>query len=148
METAIRLRGAPELMVADEEKTQLSSLAQAKLDEPKTLTVISNDKQFETAGEQVKSIGQLRQQLETLLRPHIDFWHQGHKAHKQLLATLDGPLEARERSIKQGLARYEREMEQAADRLRGHMDAAKYKHVGRLGVRVGGSALAPSEPKF
>jgi hypothetical protein len=29
------------------------------------------------------------------------------------LATLDGPLEARERSIKQGLARYQREKEEA-----------------------------------
>ena len=47
------------------------------------------------------------------MRPYIDFWHRGHKAHTQLLATLDGPLEAREQSIKQGLARYQREKEEA-----------------------------------
>ncbi len=105
METAIKLRGAPELMVVDEEKAQVSSLVQGKLDETSTLTIISNDAQFGTAGNQVKSIAHLRRQVEALLRPYIDFWHRGHKAHTQLLAALDGPLEARERSIKQGLAR-------------------------------------------
>jgi len=116
METAITLTSAPELMVADEDKVRLTSLAQLKLDETKTLTLISNDEQFETAGEHVKSIAQLRQQVEALLRPYIDFWHRGHKAHTQLLATLDGPLEARERSIKQGLACYQREKEEARRR--------------------------------
>jgi hypothetical protein len=103
-------------MASDEDKARLSSLVQMKLDETKTLTQISNNEQFETAGEQVKSIAQLRQQVEALLRPYIDFWHRGHKAHTQLLATLDGPLEARERSIKQGLGRYQREKEEARRR--------------------------------
>ncbi len=116
METASRLKPAPGLMVADEGKARLSSLTQAKLEETKTLTLISNDDQFEAAGEQVKGIAQLRQQVEALLRPYIDFWPRGHKAHTQLLATLDGPLEARERSIKQGLGRYQREKEEARRR--------------------------------
>jgi len=83
------------------------------LEETKTLTVVSTDQEFQAAGEQVKTIAQLRSRVETVLRPYIDFWHRGHKAHTQLLATLDGPLEARERSIKQGLARYQREKEEA-----------------------------------
>ncbi len=116
METAIKLRGAPELMVVDEEKAQVSSLVQGKLDETSTLTIISNDAQFGTAGNQVKSIAHLRRQVEALLRPYIDFWHRGHKAHTQLLGTLDRPLEARERSIEQGLARYQREKEEARRR--------------------------------
>lgn len=131
METAITLTSAPELMVSDEDKARLSSLAQVKLDETNTLTLISNDEQFETAGEQVKSIAHLRQQVEALLRPYIDFWHRGHKAHTQLLATLDGPLEARERSIKQGLARYQREKEEARrkeeERLRREAEELRQK---------------------
>jgi hypothetical protein len=116
METALMLISPPELAASEDEKTQLSALVQAKLEETKTLTVVATDEQFETAGEHVKVIAQLRTQVETALRPYIDFWHRGHKAHTQLLATLDGPLEARERSIKQGLARYQREKEEARRR--------------------------------
>jgi len=113
METALTLINSPELTASEEEKAQLSSLVQAKLEETKTLTVVATDEQFEAAGEHVKAIAQLRTQVEAALRPYIDFWHRGHKAHTQLLTTLDGPLEARERSIKQGLARYQREKEEA-----------------------------------
>ncbi len=113
METALTLINSPELTASDEEKAQLSSLVQAKLEETKTVTVVATDEQFEAAGEHVKAIAQLRTQVEAALRPYIDFWHRGHKTHTQLLATLDGPLEARERSIKQGLARYQREKEEA-----------------------------------
>jgi len=116
METALTLISPPEQTIAEEERAQLSALVQAKLEETKTLTVVATDEQFETAGEHVKVIAQLRTQVETALRPYIDFWHRGHKAHTQLLATLDGPLEARERSIKQGLARYQREKEEARRR--------------------------------
>jgi hypothetical protein len=104
---------------------------QSRLEEMKTLTVVSTDQQFEAAGEQVKTIAQLRSRVETVLRPYIDFWHRGHKAHTQLLATLDGPLEAQERSIKQGLARYQREKEQARrkeeERLRREVEELRRK---------------------
>ena len=50
------------------------------------------------------------------MKPFIEFWHQGHKAHTGLLTTLDGPLEARERSMKQGLARYQKEKEEVRRR--------------------------------
>ena len=113
METALTLISPPELTVAEEEKAQFSALVQAKLEETKTLTVVATDEQFEAAGEHVKAIAQLRTRVDTALRPYIDFWHRGHKTHTGLLATLDGPLEARERSIKQGLARYQREKEEA-----------------------------------
>lgn len=113
METALTLINSPELTASEEEKAQLSSLVQAKLEETKTVTVVATDEQFEAAGEHVKAIAQLRTRVETALRPYIDFWHRGHKAHTQLLATFDGPLEARERSIKLGLARYQREKEEA-----------------------------------
>ncbi|TAM79650.1 MAG: hypothetical protein EPN47_17770 [Acidobacteria bacterium] len=116
METAITLISPPELNLADEEKAELSALVQARLEETKTLTVVSTDEQFQNAGEQAKTIAQLRSRLESVMRPYIDFWHRGHKANTQLLATLDGPLEARERSIKQGLARYQREKEEARRR--------------------------------
>jgi hypothetical protein len=113
METAITLISPPELNVADEEKAELSALVQARLEETKTLTLVSTDEQFQAAGEQVKAIAQLRTRLESVIRPYIDFWHRGHKVHTQLLATFDGPLEARERSIKQGLGRYQHEKEEA-----------------------------------
>ena len=113
METALTLISPPEQMIAEEESAQLSALVQAKLEETKTLTIVAAAEQFEAAGEHVKAIAQLRTKVEAELRPYIDFWHRGHKAHTQLLATLDGPLEARERSIKQGLARYQREKEEA-----------------------------------
>jgi Fe2+ transport system protein B len=116
METAITLIIPPELNLADELKAELSALVQARLEETKTLTVVSTDEQFQAAGEQVKAIAQLRSRLESVIRPYVDFWHRGHKAHTQLLATLDGPLDARERSIKQGLARYQREKEEARRR--------------------------------
>ena len=116
MQTAISPIVPPELNLAEEEKVELSALVQARLEETKTLTVVSTDEQFQTAGEQVKAVAQLRSRLETTIRPYIDFWHRGHKVHTQLLATLDGPLEARERSIKQGLARYQREKEEARRR--------------------------------
>src|SRR5438477_1766773 len=116
METAITLISPPDLIVADNEKTQLSLLVQAKLEETSTLTLVSTDDQFETAGEQLKAIAQLRERIKGTLKPFIEFWHQGHKAHTQLLAILEGPLEARERSMKQGLARYQREKEEVRRR--------------------------------
>ncbi len=131
MEAAITLISSPELNLRDEEKAELSALVQARLEETKTLTVVSTDEQFQAAGEQVKAIAQLRFRLESAIRPYVDFWHRGHKAHTQLLATLDGPLEARERSIKQGLARYQREKEEARrreeERLRREAEAARQK---------------------
>jgi hypothetical protein len=116
METAITLISPPDLTLSEDEKGQLSALVQVKLEETKTLTMVSTDEQFETAGEQLKVLAQLREQIKGTLKPFIEFWHQGHKAHTGLLATLDGPLEARERSIKQGLARYQREKEEARRR--------------------------------
>jgi hypothetical protein len=113
METAIALLSPPELSLPGEQESELSVLVQSRLEETKTLTVVSTDQQFQAAGEQVKTIVQLRYRVETVLRPYIDFWHRGHKTQTQLLATLDGPLEAQERSIKQGLARYQREKEEA-----------------------------------
>jgi len=113
METAIALLSPPELSLPGEQESELSVLVQSRLEETKTLTVVSTDQQFQAAGEQVRTIAQLRSRVETVLRPYIDFWHRGHKAHTQLLATPDGPLEARERSIKQGLARYQREKAEA-----------------------------------
>lgn len=113
METAITLIIPPELNLGEELKEELSALVEARLEETKTLTVVSTDEQFQAAGEQVKAIAQLRTRLESTIRPYIDFWHRGHKAHTRLLATFDGPLEARERSIKQGLGRYQREKEEA-----------------------------------
>jgi hypothetical protein len=114
METAITLVSAPEMTLAEEEKGQLSALVQIKLEETKTLTLVSTDEQFETAGEQLKAIAQLRERIKGTLKPFIEFWHQGHKAHTGLLATLDEPLEARERFMKQGLARYQKEKERPA----------------------------------
>src|SRR3989454_7030552 len=116
METAITLINPPELMLAEDGKAELSALVQAKLEETSTLTIVSTDDQFETAGEQLKAIAQLRERIKGTLKPFIEFWHQGHKAHTQLLAIMEGPLEARERSMKQGLARYQREKEEARRR--------------------------------
>jgi hypothetical protein len=116
METAITLMSPPELTLAEGQKGQLSVLVQVKLEETKTLTIVSTDEQFETAGEQLKAIAQLRERIKETLKPFIEFWHQGHKAHTGLLATFDGPLEARERSMKQGLARYQREKKEARRR--------------------------------
>lgn len=116
METALIPPGetnSPELTLAEEEKKHLSSLVQAKLLETQTLTMINTDEGFESAGKELVAIAQLRAKLEAKLRPYIEFWHRGHRAHTQLLATLDGPLDARERSMKQGLARYQREKEEA-----------------------------------
>lgn len=105
METALTLTSPPELTVSEGEKAQLSALVQAKIVETETVTVVSTDAQFEAAGEELRAIAELRSQMESAVKPYITFWHQGHKTHTQLLATLDGPLEARERSIKQGLSR-------------------------------------------
>jgi hypothetical protein len=116
METALTLTSQPELTLAEGRRAQLSDLVQAKLEETKTLTVISTDEQFENAGAELVAIAQLRAKLEATVRPYIEFWHRGHKAHTQLLATLDGPLDARERSMKHGLARYQREKEEARRR--------------------------------
>src|SRR2546426_7031979 len=116
METAITLIGPPDLTLAEDRKAELSALVQAKLEETSTLTIVSTDNQFETAGEQLKAIAQLRERIKGTLKPFIEFWHQGHKAHTQLLAIMEGPLEARERSMKQGLARYQREKEEARRR--------------------------------
>ena len=116
METAISLTIPPELNLADDLKAELSALVQARLEEAKTLTIVSTDEQFQAAGEHLKAIAQLRTRLEIAIRPYIDFWHRGHKTHTQLMATLDGPLDARERSLKQGLARYQREKEEARRR--------------------------------
>ncbi len=131
METAIIPTPPSELNLTEDLKAELSALVQARLEETKTLTVLSTDEQFQSAGEQLKGIAQLRARIESAIRPFIDFWHRGHKAHTQLLATLDGPLEARERSIKQGLARYQREKEEARrreeERLRREAAAARQK---------------------
>jgi hypothetical protein len=108
--------GRTELTLAEDEKTKLAALVQAKLEETKTLTVISNGEQFESAGQELVAIAQLRAKLEYTLRPYIEFWYRGHRAHTQLLSTLDGPIEARERSMKQGLARYQHEKEEARRR--------------------------------
>ena len=116
METAITLINPPELTLAEDRKAELSALVQAKLEETSTLTIVSTDDQFETAGDQLKAIAQLRERIKGTLKPFIEFWHQGHKAHTQLLAIMEGPLEARERSMKQGLARYQREKEEARRR--------------------------------
>src|SRR5947208_7527736 len=116
METAITLINPPELTLAEDRKAELSALVQAKIEETSTLTIVSTDYQFETAGEQLKAIAQLRERIKGTLKPFIEFWHQGHKAHSQLRASLEGPLEARERSMKQGLARYQREKEEARRR--------------------------------
>ena len=131
MDTAITLVSPPEMTLAEDEKSQLSALVQVKLEETKTLTIVSTDEQFETAGEQLKAIAQLRERIKGTLKPFIEFWHQGHKAHTGLMATLDAPLEARERSMKQGLARYQREKEEARrreeDRLRREADELRQK---------------------
>jgi hypothetical protein len=131
METAIIPTVPSELNLAEESKAELSALVQVRLEETKTLTVVSTDEQFQSAGEQLKGIAQLRTRIESAIRPYIDFWHRGHKAHTQLLATFDGPLEARERSIKQGLARYQREKEEARrreeERLRREAEAVRQK---------------------
>src|SRR6516164_1190280 len=116
METAITLVSPPEMTLGENEKGQLSALVQIKLEETKTLTIVSTDEQFETAGGQLKAIALLRERIKGTLKPVSEFWHQGHKAHTGLLATLDGPLEARERSMKQGLARYQKEKEEARRR--------------------------------
>src|SRR5262249_9923279 len=116
METAITLVNPPALTLAEDEKGQLSALVQIKLEETKTLTLVSTDDQFEAAGEQLKAIALLRERIKGTLKPFLEFWHQGHKAHTGLLATLDGPLEARERFMKQGLARYQKEKEGARRR--------------------------------
>jgi hypothetical protein len=116
METAITLVSPHEMTLAEEEKGRLSALVQIKLEETKTLTLVSTDGQFETAGEQVKAIALLRERIKGTLKPFIEFWYQGPKAHTGLLAALDGPLEARERSMKQGLARYQKEKEEARRR--------------------------------
>jgi hypothetical protein len=105
-----------ELTLHEDRKVNLAALVQAKLEETKTLPLVSTDEQFEMAGEQLKIIAQLRERIKGTLKPHIEFWHKGHKAHTELLATLDGPLEARERSMKQGLARHQREKEEARRR--------------------------------
>lgn len=116
MEMALTVVSPPELTLGEEPKAQLSALVQAKLSETQTLTLISTDEQFESAGKELVAVAQLRARLETTLRPYIEFWYRGHKMHTQLLSTLDGPLEARERSMKQGLARYQREKEEARRR--------------------------------
>jgi hypothetical protein len=109
-------RTPAELTLAEDEKTKIAALVQAKLEETKTLTVISSDEQFESAGQELVAIAQLRAKLDASLRPYIEFWYRGHRAHTQLLSGLDGPLEARERSMKQGLARYQYEKEETRHR--------------------------------
>jgi hypothetical protein len=116
MKAAITVSVPAEMALAEEQKVQLSGLVEVKLEESKTLAMISTDEQFMTAGVQLKVIAQLRERISGTLKPYIEFWHKGHKAHTELLATLDGPLEARERSMKQGLARYQREKEEARRR--------------------------------
>jgi len=116
MEPAITVSVPAEMTLTEEQKVQLSALVEVKLEESKTLTMISTDEQFQTVGEQLRVIAQLRERIRGTLKPYIEFWHQGHKAHTDLLATLDGPLEALERSMKQGLARYQREQEEARRR--------------------------------
>lgn len=103
-------------MLAEEEKAEPSALVQARLTETQTLTVITSDEAFESAGKGLVVFAQLRTRLEAALRPYIEFWHRGHEAHTELLATLDGSFEAGERSMKQGSARYERRKEEARRR--------------------------------
>ena len=102
METAITLVSPPELTLAEGKKGQLSALVQIKLEETKTLTVVSTDEQFETAREQLRAIALLRDRIKGTLKPFIDFWHHGHKAHTTGSAgALDearsGPVPERER---------------------------------------------------
>jgi len=68
METALALIIPPELNLAEDEKGELSALVQARLEETKTLTVVSTDEQFQIAGEQVKGIAQFRSRLESAVR--------------------------------------------------------------------------------
>ncbi len=68
METALALIIPPELNLAEDEKAELSALVQARLEETKTLTVVSTDEQFQIAGEQVKGIAQFRSRLESAVR--------------------------------------------------------------------------------
>ena len=50
METAITLVSPPNLTLAEDEKGQLSALVQIKLEETKTLTVVSTDEQSRRPG--------------------------------------------------------------------------------------------------
>jgi hypothetical protein len=59
MEPAITISVPAEMTLAEEQKVQLSTLVEVKLEESKTLTMISTDEQFVTAGEQLKVIAQL-----------------------------------------------------------------------------------------
>jgi hypothetical protein len=116
MEASITFSVPAELTLHEDQKAHLVALVQMKLEETKTLTLVSTDEEFEKTGEQLKIIAQLRERMKGKLKPFIEFWHRGHKTHTELLATLDGPLEARERSMKQGLAQYQREKEDARRR--------------------------------
>ena len=61
MEAAITFRVPPELTLDEDQKGQLSGLVQTKLEETKTLTLVSTDEQFETTGEQLKIIAYIRE---------------------------------------------------------------------------------------
>ena len=54
METAIALVSPPELNLPSEQESELSVLVQSRLEETKTLTVVSTDQQFQAAGEAVE----------------------------------------------------------------------------------------------
>ena len=77
METAITLVNPPDLTLAEDEKGQLSALVQVKLEETKTLTIVSTDEQFETAGEQLKAVAQLRERIKGTLKPSTGRWKRG-----------------------------------------------------------------------
>jgi hypothetical protein len=63
METAITLIVPAELTLHEDQKAHLAALVQMKLEETKTLTLVSTDEQFETAGEQLKVLAQLRARI-------------------------------------------------------------------------------------
>jgi hypothetical protein len=79
MKAAITVSVPAQMTLAEEQKVQLSTLVHRKLEETKTLTLVSTDEQFETAGEQLKIIAQLRERLKGTLKPYIEFWHKGRK---------------------------------------------------------------------
>lgn len=72
-ETALTLISPPDLRLPETEETNLSALVEKKIEETKTLTMVSTDKQFEAAGEELKAIAQLRSHLERAIRPYITF---------------------------------------------------------------------------
>jgi hypothetical protein len=77
VETAITRVSPPELTLTEEEKGQLFALVQIKLEETKTLTIVSKDERFETAGEQLRAIARLRERIKGTLKPSTGRWKRG-----------------------------------------------------------------------